>query len=164
LWPAQSRTGEVSYGANTSPGKEPAEAAHQDVHPVTAVPLDENLSQHDEVRCLKIDAEGSEFPILLTSSVLHRVQEIVGELHACPPNRACFIRHSAATDRNEFRIEHLAAHLRDLGFFVVWRHSQPGLGAFFSLNERSAFRQLKLVLAFYLAGRQMQTAERSQPT
>jgi hypothetical protein len=33
------------------------------------------------VRLLKIDVEGAEFPILMTSQELGRVEEIVGELH-----------------------------------------------------------------------------------
>jgi len=33
------------------------------------------------IRLLKLDCEGSEFPILLTSTQLHQVDEIVGEFH-----------------------------------------------------------------------------------
>ena len=35
----------------------------------------------DRVRLMKIDCEGSEFPILLTSKTLHLIDEIVGEYH-----------------------------------------------------------------------------------
>lgn len=34
------------------------------------------------VRLLKLDCEGAEYPILLTTTKLHLVQEIVGEVHA----------------------------------------------------------------------------------
>jgi FkbM family methyltransferase len=47
----------------------------------TAVPLDEVLERVGRVRLLKLDCEGSEFPILLTSRRLDLVDEIVGEYH-----------------------------------------------------------------------------------
>lgn len=46
-----------------------------------AAKLDDILRSCERVRLLKIDAEGSEYPILHTSKELHRVDEIVGELH-----------------------------------------------------------------------------------
>lgn len=44
------------------------------------IPLDDLIS-HAQVRLLKLDCEGAEFPILLTSHRLRQVQEIVGEYH-----------------------------------------------------------------------------------
>lgn len=35
----------------------------------------------DRIRLLKLDCEGSEYPILLTSATLHQIDEIVGEFH-----------------------------------------------------------------------------------
>ncbi len=53
--------------------------------PVPTVPLDEEIRAMDfdgkGVDLLKIDAEGSEFPILLTSKELGRVRSICGEWH-----------------------------------------------------------------------------------
>lgn len=43
--------------------------------------LDELLRGLPHVRLLKIDCEGSEYPILMTSRYLDRVEEIVGEYH-----------------------------------------------------------------------------------
>lgn len=48
---------------------------------VKAVPLDEILVKLGKVTLLKIDCEGSEYPILYTSKELGRVQEIKGEAH-----------------------------------------------------------------------------------
>ena len=53
---------------------------------VAVVPFDHVLRSitddaHKRVRLLKIDCEGSEFPILLTSKLLRLVNEIAGEYH-----------------------------------------------------------------------------------
>jgi FkbM family methyltransferase len=48
---------------------------------VRTIPLDQILGAFDRVKLLKLDCEGSEFPILLTSQRLDRVDRIVGELH-----------------------------------------------------------------------------------
>ena len=48
---------------------------------VGVISLDNILKNFSTVRLLKIDVEGSEFPILLTSNYLDRIQEIVGEFH-----------------------------------------------------------------------------------
>lgn len=49
--------------------------------PVESISLDEILAPHERVRFLKIDCEGCEFPILYTSTLLHKVDEIAGEYH-----------------------------------------------------------------------------------
>jgi FkbM family methyltransferase len=54
--------------------------------PVAAVPLDEIVRDVTDygrrrIAMLKIDCEGSEFPILLTARTLHLVDAIVGEYH-----------------------------------------------------------------------------------
>jgi FkbM family methyltransferase len=49
---------------------------------VDAVSLDGIVAASGEIGLLKIDAEGSEYPILATSRRLDRVAAIVGEIHA----------------------------------------------------------------------------------
>jgi hypothetical protein len=49
--------------------------------PITTTKLDDILSQFNTVKLLKIDIEGSEYPVLYTSTQLNKVQEIVGEYH-----------------------------------------------------------------------------------
>lgn len=51
-----------------------------DGRPVATVSLDELIGER-EISLLKLDCEGSEFPILLTSRRLSRVRRIVGEYH-----------------------------------------------------------------------------------
>jgi len=48
---------------------------------VKSISLDDVLERFDKIRLLKIDVEGSEFPILLSSNLLYKVEEIVGEFH-----------------------------------------------------------------------------------
>lgn len=43
--------------------------------------LDAILQQFDRVNILKLDCEGSEYPILMTCNELHRVEHILGEYH-----------------------------------------------------------------------------------
>jgi FkbM family methyltransferase len=50
-------------------------------HDVAAVALDAIIERAGSVGLLKVDAEGSEYPILATSRSLDRVEAIVGEWH-----------------------------------------------------------------------------------
>lgn len=53
----------------------------KDVVEVECVKFDDILSKFDKVRFLKMDVEGSEYPILFTSKQLYKIKEIVGEFH-----------------------------------------------------------------------------------
>jgi FkbM family methyltransferase len=97
------------------------------------------------VRLLKLDCEGAEWPILLTSRRLHLVDEIAGEFHELggpyleigeerPPTPLVF-----QSDRvTDFTIDELARVLTETGFKVTHhRHQRPGgalegLGMFFA--------------------------------
>ena len=48
---------------------------------VNTIKLDNILSQFNNVKLLKIDIEGSEYPVLYTCSQLNKVEEIIGEYH-----------------------------------------------------------------------------------
>jgi hypothetical protein len=48
---------------------------------VECIKLDDILAQHEKVRILKIDVEGSEYPILYTSKLLNKIDVILGEFH-----------------------------------------------------------------------------------
>ena len=96
------------------------------------------------MRLLKLDCEGAEWPILLTSRRLHLIDEIVGEFHEIggpfleigeerPAARRVPLRsRSRVHDRRARRC------LRDAGFGVTCRrHRRPdgaleGLGLFFA--------------------------------
>lgn len=89
-------------------------------HTAPAVALDTILEPHARVRLLKLDCEGSEHPILLTSRLLDRVDEIVAEVHDLPPEvyRAT-IPAARLEDRDEYSLPALTEALRSQGFTVA---------------------------------------------
>ena len=105
---------------------------------VKVVPFDEivdNVSRGGESRIsvLKVDCEGAEFPILLTSRLLARIDRIVGEYHEL---RAQLPSHIRIPGYDEFAIEGLAAGLERAGFAVSWERQTTAmfgdLGLFFA--------------------------------
>jgi FkbM family methyltransferase len=110
---------------------------------VDAVPFDDVVEAiSDGGRCrinlLKIDCEGAEFPILLTSSRLDRIDRIVGEYHEL---RAELPRHLRLPDCEQFTTEILSAHLERAGFRVTLEPQATatfgGLGLFFAERRPS---------------------------
>jgi hypothetical protein len=106
------------------------------------------------IRLLKLDCEGAEWPIVLTSQRLHLIGEIVGEFHELggpfpeigenrPSNAPPVFRSGRVAG---FTIEELARFLRGAGFGVTYsRHVRPdgtveGLGLFFATREDGARR------------------------
>src|SRR5205085_6908377 len=88
------------------------------------------------VRLLKLDCEGAEWPIVLTSQRLHLIDEIVGEFHELGgpfleigenrPSNAHLFRSNRVAG---FTIEELVRFLRDEGFSTTYsRHVRPGCG------------------------------------
>ncbi|HJZ76249.1 MAG TPA: FkbM family methyltransferase [Vicinamibacterales bacterium] len=102
------------------------------------------------VRLLKLDCEGAEWPILLTSRRLHAIDEIVGEFHEIGgsfleigedrPSATPMFRHDRFA---RFTIDDLIRYLEAEGFRVTYRrHRRPdgaleGLGLFFA-SRRAA--------------------------
>jgi hypothetical protein len=82
---------------------------------------------------LKIDCEGAEFPILLTSSRLDCIDRIVGEYHEL---RAELPRHVRVPGCEQFTVEILVEHLESFGFAVALEPQATGtfgaLGLFFA--------------------------------
>ena len=70
---------------------------------VETVSLDSVLRQFERVHILKLDCEGSEYPILMTCTELHRVEHILGEYHHV---------------NDMWSIEGLKRHLESIGFEV----------------------------------------------
>ena len=102
--------------------------------PVATIGLDELLAEatHEfrhRVRLLKLDCEGSEYPILFTSQHLDIVDEICGEYHniepAHVPDRALLADH-----RDQFNGQGLAAFLEQQGFTVDHEHHGETVGVF----------------------------------
>jgi hypothetical protein len=91
---------------------------------VEVVSLDGILEQFERVKLLKLDCEGSEFPILLTSRRLGRVERIVGEIHEC---QEVLMRQLPAASRvlgyRDYRAENIVEYLESFGFLVSVRAS-----------------------------------------
>jgi FkbM family methyltransferase len=86
-----------------------------DPQDVATIAFDDIVAQLGHIDLLKIDAEGSEYPILLTSKRLDSVQEIVGEYHeVVGPNADMAIPGFPNWD-----IRSLRAHLERAGFSVA---------------------------------------------
>ena len=86
---------------------------------VPSLPLDDILAQYERVRLLKLDCEGSEFPILLTSRLLGRVDEIIGECHEIPADFYRKMTPDAQTPgMSEYRLDDLTQRLDGEGFEV----------------------------------------------
>jgi len=81
------------------------------------VPFDDIVSALGIVDILKIDAEGSEYPILLTSRRLGQVREIVGEYHEVTGLRPAM----EIPGVPEWTMRHLGQHLAENGFSVKVR-------------------------------------------
>ena len=97
----------------------------RDTHAVSAVAFDDVVAAAGVVDILKIDAEGSEYPILFTSRRLHQIREIVGEYHEVHGVRAGM----QIPGFPDWNIGALAQHLARNGFDV--RVSpKVGLGLF----------------------------------
>ena len=102
-----------------------------------------------QVRLLKLDCEGAEWPVLLTSRRLGLIREICGEFHeiggefpGISEDRApepVFSLQGFA----KFTVDVLVTHLESAGFTVAYRrHRRPngepeGLGMFFATRERA---------------------------
>ena len=109
-----------------------------DEHHVNAVAFDEiveaaSAGGRRRIDLVKIDCEGAEFPILLTSKLLHRIDRIVGEYHEL---RSTLPAHVAVSGYTEFTVGDLMEVLRLSGFAVTWdrraRGSYGDLGLFFA--------------------------------
>jgi FkbM family methyltransferase len=121
--------------------------------PVAKIAFDDivdRVTDHGEhrVRLLKLDCEGAEWPILLTSQRLGLIDEICGEFHEIGGQ---FLEISEGRSEQEpvfsfatvqkFTIDVLVDTLKDAGFTVTWRrHTRPtgapeGLGLFFATRE-----------------------------
>lgn len=112
-------------------------------------------SGEKRVRLLKLDCEGAEWPILLTSRRLHLIDEICGEFHEIGgqffeigENR----RSKAPIFRTDRRVKYiigvLERFLNDAGFMVTYRrHRRPtgvleGLGLFFATRAGASSEQI----------------------
>jgi len=99
---------------------------------IDTVSLDSIITELGHVDILKIDAEGSEFPILLTSKLLSKVDKIVGEFHEVNGEfDQNSIPESCIMDGyDKFTIDNLTEFLNENGFKVKSKRSGRNLGIF----------------------------------
>lgn len=115
---------------------EPVEGgAYEDhVWVIPAISLDSVLEGLEKVDFMKIDCEGSEWPILLTSKLLaQKVKYITGEYHqflSAPPAHIALPGHEKG-----FFIEDLVQHLWGLGYTVTFQKVNEILGQFQAVKE-----------------------------
>jgi|GEM_PF-419871 tRNA (mo5U34)-methyltransferase len=107
---------------------------------VDAIAFDEvmRLATEDgkrRVRMLKIDCEGAEFPILLTSKWLSQIDCICGEFHelASEIHPYDIPEHARVPGFDEFSAEKLAEYLEQAGFHMVFERAHNShMGLFFA--------------------------------
>ncbi|HSI10228.1 MAG: FkbM family methyltransferase [Rariglobus sp.] len=105
---------------------------------IPAIRLDDILAPFKSVKLIKIDCEGSEFPILLTSRLLHRVERIVGEYHEIEAHSMpCLDPGAVVPGFQDYRKEHLATVLEQHGFHVTFKESARCLGMFNAIRTRA---------------------------
>jgi FkbM family methyltransferase len=103
---------------------------------VSSLPLDAILERFNRVKLLKLDCEGSEFPILLTSQKLDRVNRIVGEIHEVEkPFMGALGEQSRIPGVDAFTLNTLVARLESFGFRVAIR---PGEAHMYWFDARRA--------------------------
>lgn len=121
--------------------------------PVAKIAFDEivdlvtNRGEHP-VRLLKLDCEGAEWPILLTSERLDLITEICGEFHEIGGQFPDIVEDRAGKEPvfsfaniEKFTIDVLVDYLSDAGFTVTWeRQRRPtgameGYGLFFATRD-----------------------------
>jgi len=107
---------------------------------VEAIPFDDIIRAvtdggRGRVRLLKIDCEGAEFPILLTSRTLHLIDEVVGEYHEFHGDHDEYPMPEASriAGFDRFTIDELGAALRAAGLEVTsTRIGDTNMGMFFA--------------------------------
>ena len=102
------------------------------------ISFDEVLSKFERVRLLKLDCEGSEYPILLTSKLLHKIDRISGEYHVIDEERMRFVVPEAQVEgHGSYNGETIRALLTAQGFevtLIAWEE----LGLFNAVRRTAA--------------------------
>ncbi len=109
------------------------EKAQDTSQKVNVISLDKILSGFDYVDLMKIDCEGSEYPILLTSTQLHKVKRIVGEYHEVDAHMMTFLdTKSKVGDCIEYSGHLIKEKLEQSGFNVTITPMLNHHGLFFA--------------------------------
>jgi len=104
--------------------------------PVETLALDAVLATLPRVRLLKLDCEGNEYAILLTATLLHKVDRIVGEYHSIPAELMAELPAHARIDGIEaYGPDTIRNHLEAQGF-AVRMSSHGSLGTFDAVRRK----------------------------
>jgi hypothetical protein len=106
--------------------------------------LDITATGKKKVRFLKLDCEGSEWPILFTSSLLNLVTEISGEIHETRitgPKTSAPGKSSGKASFDKFALEDLIDLLEHQNFKVKYHPRWFGVPYFERLGIISALRR-----------------------
>jgi len=122
--------------------------ARQGVPVVVFDELIDRLTVHRRLRLVKLDCEGAEWPLLLTSRRLDRIEQLCGEYHLGSLSEVF-----AVPGVPSFSTDLLAEHLRQQGFEVrLYPHERAAIasGLFFAtrLSRKPAERTLADRIAF----------------
>ena len=88
-------------------------------HAIDPVALDDVLTSHGPTRVLKLDVEGAEFPILLTSRQLVLVDVVVGEYHEFTDNGMAALAPDSVVGAERYTADLLRRCLASSGFHVT---------------------------------------------
>ena len=88
--------------------------------PFDAVVLDATKKAQRRIRLLKLDCEGSEWPILFTSHTLHLIDEICGEFHEIGEKYDASTPPFSIEGFDQFTIDYLVKFLGEKGFNVTF--------------------------------------------
>jgi FkbM family methyltransferase len=126
--------------ANTAGGSVIWENGNDEVAAIAFDELIRDLTQDGirRVRLLKIDCEGSEFPILLTSGMLHLIDTICGEFHEFGGQYETIPipEHARVAGFDRFTMADLTNILQQAGFTVTSvRHGPSNIGMFYATRK-----------------------------
>lgn len=86
-------------------------------HATPVIALDDLIADQN-IRLLKLDCEGAEFPILLTSKRLDQVEEIVGEFHEFGGDYDQYSPNFKLSNYDRYTVDIVVSHLQSHGFLT----------------------------------------------
>jgi FkbM family methyltransferase len=101
---------------------------------VETLSLDDILLEFVRVKILKIDAEGSEYPVLMSSKMIGRVETIVGEIHEVRPENGL---EQPLSYRKKCDLGELVEHLESYGFMVEIQQTSWPFNRRFTAKNKS---------------------------
>lgn len=102
---------------------------------VKTISLDDILSSYDKIKLLKIDAEGSEYDILMNSKSIEKIETIVGEYHNDMTDKTLDNLKSYLTTKN-FIIYKIVRYNETSGLFFA-RHNSTMNGEIMTTENTS---------------------------